>query len=87
MFCCRKYLWGKKLYWICEYIAIKEMIDYCGSIHQLRCWSQDFFVYEFTIIHRIACTMKDVDGLSRHIDPLIHRYLVQAYIKRAKDTV
>ena len=30
--------------------------------------------------------MKDVDGLSRHIDPLIHRYLVQTYIMRAADT-
>ena len=30
--------------------------------------------------------MKDVDGLSRHIYQLIHRYLVQAYTMRAADT-
>ena len=30
--------------------------------------------------------MEDVDGLSQHIDPLIHRYLVQAYTIRAADT-
>ena len=30
--------------------------------------------------------MKDMDGLSRHIDPLIHRYLIQTYTMRAKNT-
>ena len=29
--------------------------------------------------------MKDVDGLSCHIDPLIHRCLVQVYHMRAND--
>ena len=31
--------------------------------------------------------IKDVDGLSCHIDPLIHRYLVQTYHMRANDNV
>ena len=29
--------------------------------------------------------MKDVDGIYRHIDPLIHRYLVDANVMRSKD--
>ena len=29
--------------------------------------------------------MKDVDGAYRHIDPLIHRYLVEATVMRSKD--
>ena len=77
--CCRKYLRGKKFYWIYDCIAIQEIFEYCGSIHQLRRWFQELFGYEFAIVHRIASMMKDMDGLSRHIDPLIHRYLVQAY--------
>ena len=57
---------------------MKEILEYTGSIHQLRRWSQGLFGYEFAIIHRAASMMKDVDRLSRHIDILIHRYLTQA---------
>ena len=35
--------------------------------------------YEFAIIYRDASMMKDVDGLSRHINALVHRYLIQAH--------
>ena len=45
--CCRKYLRGKKFYWIYDCIAIQEIFKYCGSIHQLRRWSQELFGYEF----------------------------------------
>ena len=31
--------------------------------------------------------MKDVDGLSHHIDSLIHRFIVQDYSMRAKDII
>ena len=34
--------------------------------------------YNFTIIHRAASMMDDVNGLSRYIDILIHRYPTQA---------
>ena len=53
-------------------------MEYTGSIHQLRRWSQELLGYEFAIIHRASSMMKDIDGLSRHIDVLIHRYLIQA---------
>ena len=69
---------GEKFYWICDCIAVKEILEYTGSIHQLRRWSQELMGYEFAFIHRVARMMKDVDGLSRHIDVLIHRYLIQA---------
>ena len=32
----RRYLLGKKLYWICDCNSIKEILEYTGSIHQLR---------------------------------------------------
>ena len=72
-------------YWICDYIGVKESLDYTGSIHQIRRWSQELFGYEFAIIHRAASMMKDVDGLSRHIDILIHGFLTQANRMRVND--
>ena len=70
--------YGGKFYWICDYIAVKEVLEYTGSIHQLRRWSQELLGYEFAIIHPAASMMKDVDGFSRRVDVLIHRYLIQA---------
>ena len=69
------------------YRIIKEILKYCRGIHQLRRWYQDIFGYEFSIIHCIASMMKDVDGLSRYIDPLICRHLVQAYYIPANNNV
>ena len=60
-------------------------MEYTRHIHQLRRWSQELLEYEFAIIHRVAKMMKDVDGLSRHINALIHRYLTQAARMRADD--
>ena len=76
---------GRICYWICDCIAVKENLEYIGSIHQLRHWSQELFGCEFAIIHRAASMMKDVDGLSRHIDILIHRYFTQASRMRLAD--
>ena len=66
---------------------MKEILEYTGSIHQPRCWSQELFDYEFAIIHRAASIIKDVDGLSSHIDILIHGYLTQASRMRLTDIV
>ena len=60
-------------------------MEYSGNIHQLRRWSQELLGYEFPIIHHVARMMKDVDGLSRHIDILIHCHLTQAARMRADD--
>ena len=42
---CRKYLRGKKFYWIYDYIAIKKILEYSWNIHQIRRWSQESFGY------------------------------------------
>ena len=83
--CCRKYLWGKKFYWFCDCVAVKEISEYTGNIHQLQRWYQELFGYEFAIIHRVTSMMKYVDGLGRYIDVLIHRYFAQAARMRADD--
>ena len=69
---------GGKFYWICDCIAVKKILEYTGSIHQLRSWTRDLLGYELAIIHHTGSMMNDHDGLSRHIDVLIHRYLTQA---------
>ena len=32
IFCCRKYLREKEFYWICDCVAITEILEYYGSI-------------------------------------------------------
>ena len=41
--------------------------------------------YEFVCIHRLNKMMKDIDSVCRHIDPLIHHYLVDAAVERSDD--
>ena len=74
----RKYLWGILFYWLCDCSAIKEILEYNGSIHQIKRWSQELLAYEFVILHRLARMMLDVDGLARFMDPLVHRYTITA---------
>ena len=42
---------------------------------------------EFVCIHRPNKMMKDVDGVCRHIDPLFHRYLVDAAVLYSADKI
>ena len=46
---------------------------------------KEFLAYGFVCIHRRNSMIKNVNGVCRHIDPLIHRYLVDATIMRFKD--
>ena len=74
----RKYLWGTLFYWICDCNPIKGILEYNGSIHQIKRWSQESLAYEFVVIHRLAAMIQDVDGVSRYIYPLIHWYTITA---------
>ena len=66
-------------------VMFKKVIEYNGSIHQLKRWTQELMTYEFVCIHRPNKTMKDVDGVCRHIDPLTYRYLVDTAAMRSDD--
>ena len=61
----RRYLWGAHFYWLCDCLAIKEIIDYTGSIPVICRWAQELLGYEFTVIHRPHKMMMDVDALLR----------------------
>ena len=43
--------------------------------------------YEFVCVHLPNRMMKDVDSVYRHIDPLIHRYLVGAAVLHSADKI
>ena len=81
----RKYFLGTNFYWLCHCSVIKEVLEFNGSIHQLKCWTQEILAYDFVIIHRVSKMMKDVDAISCYIDPLINIYLVTAFIMRNND--
>ena len=73
-----KYLWGAHFYWVTDCIALRKFLEYDGSIHQVKHWAQELLGYFFTIIHRPAFMMRDVDAISQFYDPLIQRYDMQA---------
>ena len=31
----KRYLWGTRFYWLCDCMAIKEILEYIGGSHQL----------------------------------------------------
>jgi hypothetical protein len=77
----RKFLWGSEFFWLCDCSAVKEVLHYDGSIHQIRRWAQELLGYFFQVIHRPARMMRDVDGLTRHYDsnPLVKQHLQVAH--------
>ena len=70
----RKYSWETLFYWLCDCNYIKEVLKYNGSIHHLKQWTRELLAYKLIIIHRKATMMKDVDGISRYVDPLVRQY-------------
>ena len=66
-------------------VIFKKVIEYNGSIHQLKRWTQELMVYGFVCMHRPNKMMKDFNGVCRHIDRLIHHYLVNAVVMRSDD--
>jgi len=64
---------------------MKEILEYTGSIYQLRRWYQELFAYGFSILYRPVTMMKDVDTLSCHPDLLIRQYLTTASLMHYRD--
>ena len=76
----RKYLWGCHFYWLCDCSAVKEVLEYDGTIPMICRWAQELLGYQFTCIHRNAKMMTDVDALSRRFGPLIATHCLVAQI-------
>lgn len=53
-----------------------KILEYSGSIYQLKHWRQELLGYEFIIIHCSAAMIGNVDGISRNIKHLVYKYLI-----------
>jgi len=71
----KRFLWGDHFYWMCDCKAAEEIVDYEGSISMICRWAQELLGYDFTVIHRKASMMIDVDGLSRRFGNRITRHV------------
>jgi hypothetical protein len=83
----KKFLWGIYFYWLCDCSAIKEILEYTGSIHVVRRWAQELLGYHFAVIHRSAHMMMDVDALSRRYEGLVLKYMHYAAQLAATDRI
>ena len=70
----RKWLWGVLFYLLCDCNALRSIVEYEGTNYMLARWAQELLGYNFLCLHRPDTMMQDVDGVSRHPDPLIDSY-------------
>ena len=49
-------------------------MEYTGNTAIVACWTQELLGYHFSMIHRPARMMTDVDGLTRRVDTLSSQY-------------
>lgn len=61
----RRFLWGCHFYWMCDCSAVKEILEYDGSISYVCRWAQELLGYHFSCIHRCNKMMIDVDSFTR----------------------
>lgn len=61
----KRFLWGCLFYWLCDCSAVREILDYQGSISYVCRWAQELLGYQFACIHRSNKMMIDVDSLTR----------------------
>ena len=66
----RRYLWGMHFYWLCDCKPVSEILEYDGTISMISWWAQELLGYHFSVVHRPARMMVDVDSWSRRFRPL-----------------
>ena len=81
----KKYLWGAHFYWFCDCTAVKEVLEYDGSIHMVMRWAQELLGYHFTVVHRPARMMIDVDALTRRFGKPLATHIAVAYFLQQQD--
>ena len=72
---------------MCDCSAIKEILEYMGSIPMVCRWAQELLGYQFTVVHRPNRMMVDVDSLTRRYGPLIAMHCMVSYILHRRDVV
>ena len=71
----RRYLWGTHFYWLCDCKPMSEVLEYDGEIAMVSRWAQELLGYHFSILHRPARIMLDVDSLTRRFGILTSEYI------------
>ena len=70
---------------MCDCSAVKEVLEYEGTISYIYRWSQELLGYHFACIHRHNCMMADFDSLTRKYTKSIAQYLAVSYLLHQKD--
>ena len=70
---------------MCDCTVVKEILEYDGGNHQLRRWCQELMGYHFSVIHRCARMMRDVDALTRRFGKAVTLYCMQAHLMCSRD--
>ena len=83
----RRYLWGNKFWWLCDCKAVREVLDYRGTIHMISRWAQELLGYNFEIVHRSDSMMRDVDSITRRYTAQYATHFMIAATLRVIDKV
>ncbi len=83
----KRYLWGAFFYWMCDCMAVKEVLDYSGPIHMVRRWTQELLGYSFAVVHRKENMMRDVDSITRMYGKSVGQYVMITQILHCQDAV
>ena len=70
---------------MCDCKAIKEVLEYDGTISMICRWAQDFLGYQYTCLHCPAWMMVDVDGLTRYFSSIITNHMCVAALLHCVD--
>ena len=70
---------------MCDYVSVKEILDYDGNISMVCRWVQELLVYYFTVLLQSKYTMKDVDTLTCRFGPLVAQHMMTADILSTLD--
>ena len=76
----RRFLLGCLFYWMCDCSAVKEVLEYEGSISYVCRWAQELLGYHFSCVHRSNRMMANVDSLTRRFGKPTAQYLAVAFL-------
>ena len=81
----RRYLWGCHFWWMCDCSAIKEILEYSGTMPMVCRWAQELLGYQFTVVHRPNHIVVNIDALTRRYGPLIAMHCMVSTILHQRD--
>ena len=62
-------------YWICDCKSMSEVLEYDGNIAMVYRWAQEVLGYHFSVVHKPARMIIDIDSLTRRFGSLTAQYI------------